>query len=358
LRSLSEADKKELEPFSRLHKFKGVGQRDSLVLNFLGLTKLIMKLPGTNAKLTRTQFATIIKRYFARDPTLIQEFEEAEPSAIHAVASEAMHDQPVQEDTSEPAEGEVVKKVQGELAQIQGQYAELAKRMEQMEQTRIQDEATLVRLIKKKDNSERGKQLRDQNKAAKRKKEDDERAAKIKKEDDERAAKIKKEDDERAARIKQADDERTCKLKIEESKNEAAMHVLKNTSDIEKEQAIASKIDKEIELLKLKKQMEDNMKNSTATSSPRYFTVPAVASMYGLYEGLSMRYQIRITNQVINKLTKPPNNICAKGICEDRLTGKNQPHFGNNVVGLMKKIIEDCKKEQLEIPIGDISQED
>ena len=198
-------------------------------------------------------------------------------------------------------------------------------------------------------------------------------------------------DERREHKRKGEDMERVSKLKIAEVKHEADMHLLKNKSDIEREQAITKeavareqavtkeavareqastqqsieerrKIETQIELLKLQKQIEDDKKKPATpavdTSSIRYFTVPAVAALFGLYDGLSTRYKIRISNQTRNKLVKPPYNVCAKGIVEDRLTGKSIPHFSDSIIPVMKKLIEECKREQLAIPIGDNSEWD
>lgn len=99
IRNLPEAINEELRPFSRMHKFKGRGQQDTVVLNYTGLLKLVMALPGNNAKIMRTKFAEILKRYFAGDSSLIAEIEhnEASSGAVHEAAREALHDAPVME---------------------------------------------------------------------------------------------------------------------------------------------------------------------------------------------------------------------------------------------------------------------
>jgi len=255
-----------------IHKFKGPGQKDSLVLNFNGLIKLIMKLPGTNAKLTRTQFATIIKRHFARDPTLIQEFEEAEPSAIHEAASEAMHDQPVHEDTSEPLENEVVKKVQGELAQIQGQYAELAKRMEQIEKTRMQDEATISRLIKKKDDSERRKKLNDDKAEHKRKQENIKYTSEITVQEREKIAKISVQEKESLSKITVQEKEAIAEAEIKQSQ-------AKMQQDIEERK----KIETQMEFFRL--MHTTPTPQATPTPLPKGITVKEVAAKHNLLAG-------------------------------------------------------------------------
>ena len=67
--------KEEVSSFCRYFKFSGQGQQEQPVITFPGAIKLSMFLPGENAKNNRSIMAKILVRYFAGDPSLIQEIE-------------------------------------------------------------------------------------------------------------------------------------------------------------------------------------------------------------------------------------------------------------------------------------------
>jgi hypothetical protein len=137
-----------------------------MVLTFTGLMKLIMALPGTTAKLMRTQIATIIKRYFAGDASLIAEIEqnEASSSPLAEAARESMEDVPVVEDGSakealgEDAgpDGQLVSKMQAEFMR---RFDALQNEVAVLQNNRMQDEKTLANLMKKTQASEQRKKL-------------------------------------------------------------------------------------------------------------------------------------------------------------------------------------------------------
>ena len=54
-------------------KFKGAGQQEQPVIQFQGALKLLMRLPGENAKIFRSKAADILTRYYAGDKTLLKE---------------------------------------------------------------------------------------------------------------------------------------------------------------------------------------------------------------------------------------------------------------------------------------------
>ena len=56
---------------SREHTFNGVNQQPRNLITFHAAIKLIMRLPGINAGEIRDQFAKVLRRYFAGDPTLV-----------------------------------------------------------------------------------------------------------------------------------------------------------------------------------------------------------------------------------------------------------------------------------------------
>ena len=58
---------------SLTHQFFGPGQTEVDVITFQGALKLIMAVPGENARALRTQFAELLQRFFAGDPTLVSD---------------------------------------------------------------------------------------------------------------------------------------------------------------------------------------------------------------------------------------------------------------------------------------------
>jgi len=71
--NINEFRKNEVSDFLGNFKFPGRGQSDQPVIQFQGAIKLLMWLPGENAKKFRSQAADIITRYFAGDKTLLEE---------------------------------------------------------------------------------------------------------------------------------------------------------------------------------------------------------------------------------------------------------------------------------------------
>lgn len=75
---------------SHEYKFKGRGQKETTLITYQGVLKLIMALPGINAREIRTKFADVIQRYFAGDPSLVAELMENNQSTagLNALARE------------------------------------------------------------------------------------------------------------------------------------------------------------------------------------------------------------------------------------------------------------------------------
>lgn len=63
----------EVRNGSVVSKFSGRGQQDTTLITFKGVLKLVMHLPGVNARAMRDKFADILQRYFGGDPTLVAE---------------------------------------------------------------------------------------------------------------------------------------------------------------------------------------------------------------------------------------------------------------------------------------------
>lgn len=73
-------------------KFEGQGQRTTALITYKGVLKLIMALPGINAREMRTKFADVLQKYFAGDASLVLEMmDNAESTAgINSLARETL----------------------------------------------------------------------------------------------------------------------------------------------------------------------------------------------------------------------------------------------------------------------------
>ena len=82
----------EIRSGSIVSKFIGVGQKDTTLITFKGVLKLVMRLPGVNAREMRDKFANVLQRYFAGDPTLVAELanNNASDNAVNSVARESL----------------------------------------------------------------------------------------------------------------------------------------------------------------------------------------------------------------------------------------------------------------------------
>ena len=74
-RKLPEDSKNEVQYFILNYKFPGRGQQEQPVITFQGALKLLMILPGKNAKKHRSAMAEILHRYYAGDGSLVEEIE-------------------------------------------------------------------------------------------------------------------------------------------------------------------------------------------------------------------------------------------------------------------------------------------
>lgn len=74
-RKFDETRKNELSAFIREHVFSGTGRQNSEMITFPGALKLVMWLGGENAKDFRTKVVGILTRYFAGDPSLLQDIQ-------------------------------------------------------------------------------------------------------------------------------------------------------------------------------------------------------------------------------------------------------------------------------------------
>ena len=74
-RTLSDLKKNEVREFLSNFQFPGRGQQDQPVITFPGAIKLLMFLPGEKAKTHRSTMVSILTRYFAGDPSLLNEIE-------------------------------------------------------------------------------------------------------------------------------------------------------------------------------------------------------------------------------------------------------------------------------------------
>jgi hypothetical protein len=99
IRNLSRNVVEELQPFTMMHKFKGHGQQNTMVLTYTGVIRMLMLLGGKNVALIRAKFADVIQKYLAGDLSLMAEIEAnlASTSSVNESARAAMNDPPVQE---------------------------------------------------------------------------------------------------------------------------------------------------------------------------------------------------------------------------------------------------------------------
>jgi len=84
--------KTEVQSLCLNFKFNGRGQSEQPVITFPGAIKLMMWLPGENAKKFRTKAAEILTRYFAGDKNLLREIEAnaASDAPVNQLARGAM----------------------------------------------------------------------------------------------------------------------------------------------------------------------------------------------------------------------------------------------------------------------------
>ena len=99
--NLSEERKKELSPKLGKIKFDGRGEREQPGVTFDGALTLMNWLPGEKAKTWRRKATHILKRYFAGDPTLLDDIQAnaASNAHLHQAARAAMNN-------PEPAPGQ------------------------------------------------------------------------------------------------------------------------------------------------------------------------------------------------------------------------------------------------------------
>lgn len=73
-----------------MSKFFGRGQVETTLITFKGVLKLVMQLPGVNAREMRDKFANVLQRYFAGDPALVAELADnnASDAPINVLARE------------------------------------------------------------------------------------------------------------------------------------------------------------------------------------------------------------------------------------------------------------------------------
>jgi len=91
-RNLDEGKKNELRQYISEFKFPGQGQRLQPVISFPGAIKLAMFLPGDNAARNRGKMVGILQRYFAGDPSMLEEIQAnaASSNPVCEMAREAL----------------------------------------------------------------------------------------------------------------------------------------------------------------------------------------------------------------------------------------------------------------------------
>jgi hypothetical protein len=89
IRDITNEQKAEISSFCRNFQFPGRGQSEQPVIQFQGAMKLLMWLPGENAKKFRSQAADILTRYYAGDTTLLSEINADSHDVINQAARAA-----------------------------------------------------------------------------------------------------------------------------------------------------------------------------------------------------------------------------------------------------------------------------
>ena len=94
--------KQEVTALCGNFQFKGTGQKEQPVIQFQGAIKLLMWLPGEQAKQFRSQAADILTRYYAGDKNLLKEVWENAQSLepIHVAARTALPREQVEDETT------------------------------------------------------------------------------------------------------------------------------------------------------------------------------------------------------------------------------------------------------------------
>jgi hypothetical protein len=88
---LTKPEMEKVHVGSVLHKFKGPGQQNTRVITWDGVLRLIMTLPGINARDVRYKFSSILSECFPEDQVV--QMENANLSTKNGSGSALVHDQ-------------------------------------------------------------------------------------------------------------------------------------------------------------------------------------------------------------------------------------------------------------------------
>ena len=137
--------KNEVTVYIGSFKFKGRGQKEQPVIQFQGALKLMMWLPGEQAKKFRSQAAEILTRYYAGDKTLLGEVwaNAQSKQPINEAAREALDDG----DREEEEEDRDAKRQKMEELSATGEWAREASIMIQGANTHLRKHIGLKRQL-------------------------------------------------------------------------------------------------------------------------------------------------------------------------------------------------------------------
>jgi hypothetical protein len=316
IRRLSDEVRSEVRSECSNLKFKGPGQKETILITFQGAMKLLMALPGINAREIRTKFSEKLQRYFAGDLSLVGEIV-ANNQSNAPIPQLAREDLGVQQVAAQQITTGLIKEMAMEV--YKEQQKEEWEYFNKRRRLQLYDARTKEMRLEKdhKRNMAVHACVNEQKKL-----ELDVEKQKTVTVDNERK-KIKEEEESRLKTIKEEEES-----KLRAAKEELEMKRLNRKEEKEHE----------IELLKLKEQMREKSpqptvnvnvnNNNTTTSStgaavPNTVTVESVAEMFKIFEDIQNRsVQMNILKVVGSMLVKDPFNLQPVGKKPSQYTDK------------------------------------
>jgi hypothetical protein len=279
-------------------QFKGPGQKTTNLITYTGVIKLIMALPGDNAKLLRTKFADVLLKYFAGDESLVQEIERNRESTnpINVMAREELA----------ATGGAAVAITRADLSSLKDELKQ-----------------EIMNSLIKSEKSKRAKELYDKRAAEKHELAVIEKHAEVARKEREQQLEIKKRS-----------------LPIDEQYD-----------------AINERrFQREMKLLEKKEQLQKLAQPVPTEEIPQIkgkFTTSNVANYYKIYEGLDTLRKNRVFNTAWRAMLAEPYNLKPVGYTEDTLFGKKEPIFNCKDVHIMKSVLENARKDVLAFNLGE-----
>lgn len=259
---------KEVSTGCRNIQFKGPGQKETTLITFKGVLKLIMALPGVNAREMRDKFVDVLRRYFAGDPTLVSEL-------VENNASDAPINQFAREDAG--------------VAQVITE-----------EQIKMMcNDAIQQQLVKFE--TQRKRKLYDERVAEnRREKEHKRRMLEMEKDKEAKVAVIVKDKDAKVA-------VELAKVSVLEAEKSRLEYEMKNRADNNE------KLREEVGLLRDKVELVERLKDSTGSTAPCVVSVSRVAEQVlpvdTMSEAFRDRVLVRAGNYAVQYLPAERNKI-------------------------------------------------